>query len=910
MTATRLIGRSIAACVASAIATTPAIAQQDHVGNALNPQVLAVPAARDPDGLGITEFPRTPTGRLHLPPRVVVDPRRSEGGWFYRVGVEIGALGTSGDTDNAKFREYKDFSSGLYVNTFGLSFEKPDSARHFSVYGGALGRGDQYFGGQAGTYNSWRVRGFYNDVPHVFTSTYRSLWSGVGAGALTTTLPPGGTIDAATTQAAIRAALAETPFTDLELTRHRGSARLDLTLPGSVNAFASYAREDRAGSRPFGMIFGGGGGGGNAEPPESIDATTTDVVTGVQFARGHTQVNAQGTVSLFSSGIDILAVGNPLFVSLNTIAGVPPTAFTDARFDLHPDNTYTNIRAEIAHRLPELAGSRVTGVISLSRYQQNDALTPWTSLSLAGGTINGVPTGNVWNQVASLTKAAADARIDTTLVDLGWSVKPATALDVRAKFRYFDTDNRTEFWACNPLTGQWGRLINDGSGGSFVTPNLTAGNNPPGTLSTGYDGTGCSHAATSALGLVPSAGNVVLRNVPFAHRQINIGATVSYRLNRHNNLEVAFERESFDREHRERDETWEHNTKVTYAMRGFDAGTLRVSYAYGRRRGTPYIADPYEEFLSASFGPTPTAPGTNVGSWFHAVEQLRKFDLADRDRHAADVRFNYAIVPSVDASLGVVFRDLSFPASSFGRTDHQRQLAPSVDITWQPTVETSVGGFASLQYGRMRQVGLQPNGCVLGNSYFFFSDGSMQTNATGIAPAPPAGASLVATEVVLASNWQTLCGEASATSPLFPLSRTWEANHRDRNTVAGVTAYHAVGSLTLNLGYTYGRSRTAIDYAYNPAALGMSDLSVALAGSGWPDLLFDQHFVDSDVTVPLKSWAGLHIIYRYEHGRIRDWHYDGVDANPMPANNAVYLDAGPRDYGAHVAGVFVRLDLR
>ena len=46
--------------------------------------------------------------------------------------------------------------------------------------------------------------------------------------------------------------------------------------------------------------------------------------------------------------------------------------------------------------------------------------------------------------------------------------------------RYYDTDNRTEYLACNPLTGQWGRLLNNGSGGSFVTPNLTVGNNPAG----------------------------------------------------------------------------------------------------------------------------------------------------------------------------------------------------------------------------------------------------------------------------------------------------------------------------------------------------------------------------------------------------------------------------------------------
>ena len=74
---------------------------------------------------------------------------------------------------------------------------------------------------------------------------------------------------------------------------------------------------------------------------------------------------------------------------------------------------------------------------------------------------------------------------------------------MKGKVRYFDTDNSTEFFACNPLTGQWGRLLNNGSGGSFVTPNLTAGNNPPGTLNTGYNGTGCNYGAARRWGWRP-----------------------------------------------------------------------------------------------------------------------------------------------------------------------------------------------------------------------------------------------------------------------------------------------------------------------------------------------------------------------------------------------------------------------
>ena len=107
-----------------------------------------------------------------------------------------------------------------------------------------------------------------------------------------------------------------------------------------------------------------------------------------------------------------------------------------------------------------------------------------------------------------MSRPSADARIDTTLADVGIILNPSRALAVRGKVRYFDTDNSTEYLACNPQTGQWGRLLNNGSGGSFVTPNLTVGNNPAGTQNTGYNGTRCDSAATRALGLAPSAGDV------------------------------------------------------------------------------------------------------------------------------------------------------------------------------------------------------------------------------------------------------------------------------------------------------------------------------------------------------------------------------------------------------------------
>ena len=137
------------------------------------------------------------------------------------------------------------------------------------------------------------------------------------------------------------------------------------------------------------------------------------------------------------------------------------------------------------------------------------------------------------------------------------------------------------------------------------------------------------------------------------------------------------------------------------------------------------------------------------------------------------MQFNHGIGPMLDVSASLQAKDLDYPASTYGRNGKERLISPSLELNWQMSAASNAYGFYSYQTGRQHQDGVQQNNtCTMGNSYYFFSDGTTQNNATGVAPAPPAGATLVGTQQVLASNWRTLCGTASATSPLFPISRT------------------------------------------------------------------------------------------------------------------------------------------
>jgi hypothetical protein len=200
----------------------------------------------------------------------------------------------------------------------------------------------------------------------------------------------------------------------------------------------------------------------------------------------------------------------------------------------------------------------------------------------------------------------------------------------------------------------------------------------------------------------------------------------------------------------------------------------------------------------------------------------------------------------------------------------------------------------------MEQRGVQGNACVMGTTYFFYSNGQVLTTAV-----PPAGTTLVATETVTAANWESVCGTASATSPLFPDSRGWEVESRDRNDTFGLGVRADFGRAKVDASFTRSLARTKIGYSYNAAALGINATQQALAGDGFSDLRFAQNVFSLSVLVPIDKQLSLRIFERYESGSVSDWHYDGVASNPMPTATSLYLDAGPQDYSVNVIGVLL-----
>ena len=210
-----------------------------------------------------------------------------------------------GDTSNPFFTRYRDVDSGAYVRYFGLDADRRETANFLEAYGGAVGRDDQFYSLAFGRYNDWKLKAFYNETPSVFTTTYRSLWNGVGGDTLTLDgLTPGGASTAAQTQTNIRNALATTPATRARPRPQEGRPALRPRRSATNwKLYAAYTNEQREGSRPYGMVFGGGGGGGNIESPESIDYTTHEFLAGLRYNDPVQSFNLELSASLFRNDL-------------------------------------------------------------------------------------------------------------------------------------------------------------------------------------------------------------------------------------------------------------------------------------------------------------------------------------------------------------------------------------------------------------------------------------------------------------------------------------------------------------------------------------------------------------------------------------------------------------------------------
>lgn len=664
VSALALGGVATSACVAlsPAVADTGAVGPA-AAGNGMNPVLLLGPGERDPAGLSPYRLPasRTPAGPLHALPWLAREPGPGASGWAFSGFGEAGVLGGDAGERNALFRKYRDLANGVTLNRFDAQAYHAEQARYVEIVGGGIGRHDQFLGLQLGRVNDVRISLSVNDTPHLGSTSARPMWQGIGSGALTLTPAPGVAAGGASTNnasnaAALKALLERTPAIELGLVRRSGVAQLELRLAEGWTLTSSYALERRRGSRAF------GGNQGNGETVEPIDYRTHELRAGVQFADTLTQFNLTLAASLFRNAIDTLSWENPFQHPVGALR------IQGGRADLVPDNEAYSAKLELARALPWLPRGRFTASVDLGVQRQNDRLIAPTLTAGIGAPFGTGFDGNFerWNTTAALGQERAHARIDTRLVDLGLSFAPLDRLTLRGTLRHQDTRNATAYTAYNPLTGQYGYIIQD----------------------------------TNASRVFDGSNNIHYRSIPFDGAQDRLQLVGELQLRPRARLSAELERDDVHRRHRERERTWEDRLRLAYTDRGFEAVTLRLAFEQARRRGSDYVSDPYREFYTESL-PGYTVTRANLLDRLYSLAELRKFDLADRRQQLLKARLNLMPTATLDLGVSLQASTNAYPAD-FGRSGEQTQQALNLDFGYLPTTATTLHGHFSRQRQRLQ----------------------------------------------------------------------------------------------------------------------------------------------------------------------------------------------------------------
>jgi len=646
-------------------------------GTETNPGGMIPDLPRDPLGLATPDdVSRTPTGLLYplppLYPAMIQD--KADPDWWSSKWIDAGMLGTFGNTHSAQFRQYGDWNNGPLISSAGFLTENRKTAFYASGDAQDVGRDDQTYQLKLGRYGVFDVTLFFDATPHLLSTTAKSLWDGVGSGNLTL---KGGLVAGASTAAQVTNVLAATAPSDLKITRDKAGFNLRYKIQDDLEAFFQVSNEWRDGTKPLGGTFAYPFQNGATEVVEPIHYTTLDVTAALRYSGEESEANLTYVGSIFRDELQSLTWQNP-GLSGNARPGVfvPPLG----RLSLPPSNEYHSLKADFAEILaPEL---RLSGNLTFSIMRQNDALLPPTADS---GTIPGLATSinlSQWNSVAALSMPHAHAAIDTFRAFAQLEYTPASDWTLDITLKDNSEDNRTNYVAFNPLTGQYGYIAIDGGLAPF-SPGLSGVYEPgvPGSV-------------------------VQIRNIPFANDNLELDAKAAWRLSSHMKLDATYTHNTIRHTAREVPDADDNRFSLQWAWTGNKWGTLRASYEYARLSGSDYTSNPYTPYYSTAL--PGYVPQSAAGDAPFTLSALRKFDVGNRTEHTMHLQSNFVLSARSDLQFGndvkIDTYDTLYGLRSANRYDFNGAFA------YQLSSRTTFNGFANYEFQEHSVAGINPSG--------------------------------------------------------------------------------------------------------------------------------------------------------------------------------------------------------
>jgi MtrB/PioB family decaheme-associated outer membrane protein len=519
-----------------------------------------------------------------------------------RGSVEIGVRAVDGDVygrgdlpfrpslTKGKFNEYRDLRTGMFLRSFQANFG--GLKNYFNVQSQNSLLRDQSWLATVGQYGKYKVQFRYDETPHTFTNTARSLHSQTAPGTWTLAAATrtalrgyytaiGSPVTAANLATAannINAVVnSSASLLDTTLVRKTGTAGLTVNPTANWNLGFQFARERQTGYRPLAVSISGG----NVEVPESIDYSTNNYKVQAEYGRSSWAARFGYQGSTFANNVPHITVDNPFVVDDAS------NATRTARFDLYPNNRADNLL--FAGALDITKKVHVTASVVPGWMSQDDELLPYTT-----NTFRARPAWGV------LPEASANARKQTLAMNYTITSRILKNVQVKASYRSYDYNNDTPEYTWFPVT----------TDGAYST-------------------------TQSRLPAVQSA-------FAFDRKTAELAATWFF--SKKNSVKVGYEFETMDREKRDVRHTQENTVFAALDLNPHPDVTARVSYRHGNRNGEAFVYKPEIDLVRRE--------DPNWEMSLHT--DTRRFDEAARlrDRAEAVVQYTPLDALTLSASFG------------------------------------------------------------------------------------------------------------------------------------------------------------------------------------------------------------------------------------------------------------------
>jgi MtrB/PioB family decaheme-associated outer membrane protein len=562
--------------------------------------------------------------------------------------LRLGGRTISGDTHSSKFEEYRDLEPGLFG---GANFLVTDPNDVTFLWGDFehIGYDDQRYSLEAGQWGLFRLFGEYAELPNVFSNDARTLYSYSGSNLLLLDDALQSSIQAAAGNAAksalLEAGLAGADGIPLEYQLRTIRAGLIFDPREDLEFETAYRSLDRSGRKPFALGFGSPGG-TFANFASPVDERTDEVTADLRFGRGPWNLEVGYLGSFFGNELNQVTVDNPLrLTDAPNAATANPNDFfaSQGRISSAPDNSSNSFRATGAYELPFEFPARVATTFSYGLREQDDDFLPHTINSAIDIPANAA--------ALALPRDGLDGKVQTYLANVLLTARPLPALDLRARYRYYDFHNDT------PVLEFPGHVVNDQD----------------------FD---------------PEVG----RSVPNDYERQQASLDASYRFTRAVSVRGGpfWDRWSRSRD-REVSKLDEYGAKLSTDLRPARWALLRVDYLLGVRKGSEY--QPFDH-LAATLDPSQLDdPDFAITS---QLPQLRKFDEADRTRN--EIKLLTQLMPREDFDLSFSggWAHYDYPHGNYGVSDDKRWNL-GTEVGYSPVEWFSMSAWYSFEHLSLQQ---------------------------------------------------------------------------------------------------------------------------------------------------------------------------------------------------------------